>query len=181
MVREGYWTVLPYHVLRHFPHFKLAPAGVVPQQERGPWPIVNYSFTDTNAASLDIAPAHAMQFGMTLPRLLQRIVYCNSIHGPPFMAKIDLSDGYYRVPLSADALLQLAVIIPPDQTTDNLIAVPLSLPMGWRNSPPYFCAFTKTVTDSSNYDPCNNIQYGPHALLHQCHKPLPFWTMQYSH
>lgn len=31
-----------------------------------------------------------------------------------------------------------------------LIAFPLVLPMGWKNSPPYFCALTETVADVTN-------------------------------
>jgi len=79
-------------------------------------------------------------------------VYCNRAHGPPVLAKIDLADGYYRVPLSSAAALALAVLIPTDLPHDPtpLVALPLALPMGWAHSPPYFCAFTETVTDLTN-------------------------------
>ena len=67
------------------------------------------------------------------------------------MSKIDLADGYYRVPLSADAALSLAVLIPSDtRDTAPLEAFPLVLPMGWAHSPPYFCAFTETIADITN-------------------------------
>jgi hypothetical protein len=92
-----------------------------------------------------------MQFGNALPRLLERLVYCNTCYGPPLMSKIDLADGYYRVPLSADAALSLAVLIPSDtRDTAPLEAFPLVLPMGWAHSPPYFCAFTETIADITN-------------------------------
>jgi hypothetical protein len=91
-----------------------------------------------------------MQFGATLQRILQRIVYCNPEHGPPQLAKIDLADGYYRIPLSPSAALRLAVVIPTDVAGLPLIAVPLTLPMGWSHSPPYFCAFTESITDVAN-------------------------------
>jgi hypothetical protein len=180
MVQEHYWTVLPYASVRHFTSLKLAPAGVVPQRERRPRPIVDYSYTYVNQHSLPVAPYHAMQYGNALPRLLQRLVYSNPAHGPPLMCKIDLSDGYYRVPLSSDASLQLAVILPPDKTAHNLIAIPLSLPMGWKESPPYFCAFTETITDAANKDlATENHQYPEHPLLTPSqktisHKPLHF-------
>ncbi len=152
--------------MRHFNSLKLAPAGVVPQREHRPRPIVDYSYTNINQTSLPVAPYHAMQFGTALPRLLQRLVYSNPAHGPPLMCKIDLSDGYYRVPLSSDASLQLAVILPQDQTRHNLIAIPLSLPMGWKESPPYFCAFTKTISDSANNNLATLVhQYPEHPLL----------------
>jgi len=151
-VQMGYWIVLPYTSVRHLPNLRLAPAGVVPQRERRPRPIMDYSFYNTNAACLPYAPLQAMQFGTALPRLLERLVYCNRTHGPPVLAKIDLADGYYRVPLSPAAALALAVLIPTDLPHDPtpLVALPLTLPMGWAQSPPYFCAFTETVTDLTN-------------------------------
>jgi hypothetical protein len=152
-VTMGYWTVLPYTALRHHPALRLAPAGVVPQRDRRPRPIIDYSFYNTNTDAQPIAPYHAMQFGATLPRLLQRLAYCNRAHGPPLLAKLDLADGYYRVPLSSTAALHLAVVLPSDGLPQPLIAIPLTLPMGWAHSPPFFCAFTETVTDIANYAP----------------------------
>jgi len=147
----GYWAVLPYQAIRTFPQLRLAPAGVVPQKEHHPRPIMDYSFYGTNQDCHPIAPCASMQFSGALKCLLQRLVYCNPIHGPPLMAKIDLSDGYYRVLLSPEAALHLAVIIPSDISTDTyLIALPLTLPMGWLHSPPYFCAYTETITDIAN-------------------------------
>jgi hypothetical protein len=149
-VQMGYWTVLPYHAVQHLMHLKLAPAGVVPQRERRPRPIMDYSYNAVNAFSLPVAPTHAMQFGNALKRLLQRIVYANPAYGPPLLMKVDLADGYYRTPLSPEAALELAVVLPPDHTGENLIGLPLSLPMGWGLSPPYFCAFTETGADLAN-------------------------------
>jgi hypothetical protein len=70
-VAMGHWTVLPYNAIKHHPHLKLAPAGVVPQRERRPRPIMDYSFYGTNANSLPLHPRHAMHFGSTLQRILQ--------------------------------------------------------------------------------------------------------------
>ncbi len=50
--------------------------------------------------------------------------------------------------------LNLAVVLPPDShlgiTSEPLLGIPLSLPMGWRDSPPFFCAFMGTCTDLAN-------------------------------
>jgi hypothetical protein len=91
---------------------------------------MDYSFSQVNQHSVPLHPSHAMQFGATLQRLLQRLVYCNPRHGPPLMAKVDLADGYYRVPLSPCAALQLAVILPADTNSQPLIAMPSTLPKG---------------------------------------------------
>jgi hypothetical protein len=124
---------------------------------------MDYSFFGTNAASVPLHPHHAMQFGSTLQLILQRLVYCNPSYGPPLLAKLDIADGYYRVPLSPEAALHLAVVIPSDIDGEILTAVPLTLPMGWAQSPPYFCAFTETVADLSNFGAHQNLP--SHALL----------------
>jgi len=121
---------------------------------------MDYTYTGVNQASALLAPIHAMQFGNTFRRVLQRIAYANPSHGPVLLAKIDLSDGYYRVPLSPQAALELAVVLPPLENHPPLVGIPLMLPMGWKLSPPYFCAFTETATDIAN------------AALH-AHTPVP--------
>ena len=134
----GFWMVLPYSALRGHPRLKIAPARVVPQRERRPRPIMDHSFNGVNQTSVPLAPFHAMQFGSAFQRLLQRLAYCNPSFGPPVMAKIDLAHGYYRIHLSSEAALQLAVCLPPDGDAEPLIGIPLSLPMGWSLSPPLF-------------------------------------------
>jgi hypothetical protein len=165
-VQMGYWTVLPFQAVASQWHLQLSPAGVVPQRERRPRPIMDYSFSMVNQNSVPLHPSHAMQFGATLQRLLQRLVYCNPRHGPPLMAKVDLADGYYRVPLSPRAALQLAVVLPADNNSHPLIALPLTLPMGWAQSPPFFCAYTETIADMANststLTPSTSL---PHPLL----------------
>jgi hypothetical protein len=67
----GYWVVLPYKTVRHYKHLCIAPAGVVPQRERCPRPIIYYSFYGTNQECVDHTQNTAMQFGAALQRLLQ--------------------------------------------------------------------------------------------------------------
>jgi hypothetical protein len=89
---------------------------------------MDYSFFHTNQDGIPMAPTHAMQFGSGL---LQRLVRCDPKWGPPLLAKIDLADGYYRVPLHPFTALRLGVTIPSDNPNshDHLIAIPLTLPM----------------------------------------------------
>jgi hypothetical protein len=51
-VQMGFWTVLPYQAIRKFPALRLVPGGVVPQRERQPRPIMDYSFYLTNQHSV---------------------------------------------------------------------------------------------------------------------------------
>jgi hypothetical protein len=172
-VRAGYWLVLPYHALRGHPKLKIAPAGVVPQRERRPRPIMDYTYNGVNSKSVPLAPTDAMQFGGALQRILQHLAYANPTYGPPLMAKLDLSDGYYRIPLSAHAALELAVILPPDKNSGPLLGVPLSLPMGWSLSPPYFCLFTETVADLANTALTLDPQYPPLRMDHLPRQACP--------
>ena len=149
-IEKRFWTILPFNAIKHYPHLKLAPCGVVPQRERRPRPIIDYSYAGINQSSAPLAPFHSMQFGGTLQRILQRIAYANPAFGPVHLLKFDLADGYYRVPLSPQATLELAVLIPGESSDKPYIGVPLTLPMGWNQSPPYFCAFTETAADLAN-------------------------------
>ncbi len=174
-VRMGYWLVLPYSSLRGHPQLKIAPSGVVPQRDRRPRPIMDYTFNNVNADALPCAPQSSMQFGTALQRILQRIAYANKTFGPPLLAKIDLADGYYRVPLSAHAALNLAVCLPPDGLTEPMLGIPLSLPMGWALSPPYFCAFTETCADLTNAMPQAHPNH-PHNHAATPQIPTPMQT-----
>jgi hypothetical protein len=105
-----------------------------------------------------------MQFGHAWQRFLQHVAYVDPAYGPPLIAKLDLADGYYRVPLSSNAALELAVVLPPDGQSEPLIGLPLSLPMGWQQSPPYFCAFTETCADLANTQVASNPTH-PYAYV----------------
>jgi hypothetical protein len=54
-VQMGYWLTLTYSAIRGHPALKIAPAGVVPQWERRPRPIMDYSYNHVNQASLPLA------------------------------------------------------------------------------------------------------------------------------
>jgi hypothetical protein len=168
-IQMSFWMVVPFLAIKHLPHLKLTPAGIVPQRECRPRPIMDYTFNEVNPNTLPITPYPSMPFGVTLPRLLQCLVNSNPSFGPPLLMKVDLADGYYRIPLAPEAALELAVVLPPDNTSTNLIGIPLSLPMGWKNSPPFFC-FTETVADIANAN--LNIPMPPHAL-EQCAQVAP--------
>ena len=150
MIRKGYWVVLPYAAIKNLPNLRLSPMGVVPQRERRPQTIVDYSFSGINQEAARGAPSEAMQFGKALNRILQRILAANPRYGPTYMLKLDLSDGFYRIRLRAEDIPTLGVAIPVGPGEDPLVALPLTLPMGWTESPPCFCSATETAVDLIN-------------------------------
>ena len=164
-VKKGFWMVLPYRLVKHMRHLRLSPLGVVPQRERRPRLIVDYTFYGVNDDTLPLAPKEAMQFGRALDRILYHIRHANPRFGPVYMSKIDLSDGFYRVGLNHSAIPKLGVIFPKYDDEEQLVAFPLTLPMGWVSSPPYFCSATETVADLANALP-KNAALPPHPLEH---------------
>ena len=151
MVEAGHWLVLPYSAVRHATDLRISPLGVVPQRDRRPRPIVDYTFSGVNEATVKLAPPESMQFGKALERIIQKAADANPRHGTVNLSKYDLADAFMRVGLSPSMILRLAVAVPTTSSDeDPLIAVPMVLPMGWMESPPTFCTVTETIADLAN-------------------------------
>jgi len=108
------------------------------------------SFHGVNKDTLPVAPADSMQFGRALERVLHRIRHANPQFGPVHLLKIDIADGFYRIGLNPASAPGLAVVLPSYSGEEPLVAIPLSLPMGWVESPPYFCSVSETAADLAN-------------------------------
>ena len=150
MVRKAIWMVLPYSRVKHLKNLRVSPIGVVPQHSRRPRTIVDYSFSDVNGETLHLSPREAMQFGRALERLITQVVHSDPRFGPVHFIKIDLADGFYQVWARTEDIPKLGVAFPELDGEEPLIAFPLALPMGWTESPPYFCAVTETIADLAN-------------------------------
>ena len=100
MADKGQWLVLPYDDVCHLPGLRLSPIGVVPQHERRPRTIVDYTFHGVNADTVPLTAPEAMQFGRALPRLLEAIGRADGRHGPVHLIKVDVADGFYRIHLN---------------------------------------------------------------------------------
>ena len=163
---QGFWTVLPLSVaLRLSQHLRLPPLGVVPQRNRRSRLIVDYSFSGVNEETVKLAPSEAMQSGRALHRLLQRIAHAEPSYGPVYLGKIDIADDFFRVSLQPHDIPRLGVIL-PTTTGEPLVALPLTLPMGWVESPPYLTAVTETA--------CNLVN----DALHDLPTTLPYHPME---
>jgi hypothetical protein len=147
---KGFWVILPYELARHIPGLCLSLLGVVPQRERCPCIIVDYTFSNVNGETKQLSPREVMQFGRALDRILLAILQAPASQGPVYIIKVDLTDGFYRIPLRADDAPKLGLTLPTLPGEEPLVAIPLTLPMGWTESPPWFSSMTKTVTDLAN-------------------------------
>ena len=163
-IQKGFWTVLPASLAKQVSGLRLAPLGCVPQVGRRPRLICDYTFWGVNQDSDEHAP-DSMQFGQALLRIIQRVVYANPEFGPVYLAKIDISDGYYGMPLHWEACSGLAVLLPvTGKDGEPLVAIPLVLPMGWTKSPPFFCAATETIADLANTALQQDMKLSEHPL-----------------
>mmetsp|Transcript_50704 Transcript_50704/g.122309 ORF Transcript_50704/g.122309 Transcript_50704/m.122309 type:complete len:800 (-) Transcript_50704:1111-3510(-) len=171
-VERGYYVVLPYREVRHLEGLRLCPIGVVPQRKRQPRPISDYTFYGTNADTIKRAPQEAMQFGRTLDRMLAKIHHADDRHGPVYMLMVDISDGFYRVPLRAEHIPSLGMVLPYQEGEEPHVAFPLVLPMGWTESPPFFCTLTETVIDLVN-ERLGHWDPPPHPLEKVAATPPP--------
>ena len=150
MVEKGQWMLLPYDAVQYLRNLRLSPIGVVPQKERRPRPIVDYTFSGVNQETVSLAPREAMQFGKALERILQKLVHSDTRHGPVYLCKVDISDGFYRIHVRPDDIPHLGVSFLPTPDGVPVVAFPLTLPMGWTESPPWFCVATETAADLAN-------------------------------
>ena len=103
-------------------------------------------------ASTDASSApSSMQFGACLPCLLQNIWEAYLANGTVLLSKWEISDGFHRCLLRpADVGDFTYVVHPIPEDPEIYLCVDLVLPMGWFNSPPFFCAASETATDLAN-------------------------------
>jgi hypothetical protein len=149
MIKSGHWLVLPAREVQDMPGLRLAPIGVVPQRDRRPRTIVDYSYYGTNDATLPLVP-NSMQFGRAFQRVLTKLEQADTRRGPTMLMKLDIADAFMRVPLQLASIPKLAALLPRYPGEPQLVAFPLVLPMGWVNSPAWFCVVSETITDLAN-------------------------------
>ena len=152
MIHKSQWVILPYSVASKLKNLHISPPGVVPQRDRRDRWICDYTYSGVGPNTIALVPQEAMQYGKALERYLRHFLLADPKFGPIYMLKCDLADGYYRLGLVIRDIPRLAVAFPSALQDDPLIALPLVLPMGWKNSGPAFCAATETVADMTNMD-----------------------------
>jgi hypothetical protein len=148
MIQKGQWIFLPSKLLLNNRNLRLSPLGVVPQRDRRPRTMCDYSFflDDT----IELCPEQSMQFGRALLRTLQKIAHSDPRLGPVYLSKVDIADGFYRIAIRSNDVPKLAITFPTAEGEDPLVGLPLVLPMGWKQSPPLFTATTEMVADLAN-------------------------------
>ena len=112
--------------------------------------IVDHTWCSVNDHTVPDLPHEVMQFGGTLPRILWLLWHADLSAGPIYLSIYDIMDGFYCMFLKANDALRLVITMPSYDNEPPLLAIPLSLTMGWTNSPPTFCAVSETTADLAN-------------------------------
>ena len=150
-IEAGFWVVLPLAQVQALnKDLRLSPMAIKVKHNRHPRVIVDHTWFSVNDHTVLDLPHEVMQFSGTLPWILWLLWHADPSAGPVYLSKYDIMDGFYHVFLKADDALQLAVMMPSYDNEPPLLAIPLSLTMGWTNSPPTFCAVSETAADLAN-------------------------------
>lgn len=134
--------VLLYLAVKHLKDLGISPIEVVPQHNWCPRTIVHYTFYNINGETIILAPGESMQFGHALERILYQILNADPRHGYVFMGKVDIANGFYRLHVAPKDIPNLGVAFWEAAHSKNFVAFPLTAPMGWKESPPWFTAAT---------------------------------------
>jgi hypothetical protein len=112
MINKGQWIVLPARLLMDARNLRIRPLGVVPQWDRHPRTICDYSYYLVNEDTIELCPEKFMQFGRALLRILQQIARSDPHLGPVYLSKIDIADEFYRIVIHLGDIPKLAIMFP---------------------------------------------------------------------
>ena len=105
-----------------------------------------------------------MQYGRALDRPIREVVIADLALLHVYVLMSDISDGFYRIGLKTTDVPNLGLVLPSDRIKEDMVAIPLILPMTWKNSPPIFCTATDTVAYLSNAEPWCSQPYRKRKL-----------------
>ena len=170
-VEQGQATLVKWSTLRkaiqkgYKRHTKISPIAAIPHKSRlfrmildlsskgqrrktNPTPSVN-ELTDETAAPME----SMSQLGQSLGRIIYALGSQPTDAGPIVFAKIDIKDGFWRMVVPPDQKEHFCYVLPQPNNPDAepMIVVPDSLQMGWKSSPPFFCAATETGRDIAEW------------------------------
>jgi hypothetical protein len=111
--------------------------------------VLQDSFNDTPVCN---APPEGVKvIGQVLPRLFQFMADTSANEVIDF-AKIDLSDGFWRMIVEENQKWNFCYVMPDPPGSRIRIVVPSALQMGWAEPPPhYFCVATQTGCDVAQH------------------------------
>ena len=129
MCKRRHTMVLPFSAVKHLRGIQVSLPGVVPQANQRPWTITDLTFWGVNKTTFDLTHKKAMQFGWALRHILFQIYWLNLRWGPVYLAKVDISDGFYNICVNANGSKNFGIVLPLAPGQEPLILFFLGLPM----------------------------------------------------
>jgi hypothetical protein len=158
-VKKGQARLVLWDEIKKNPptELKISPIAMIPHKSRKFRAILDLSFRlrlknggfvpSVNESTTLEAPAGAIdQLGHSLSWLIHAMAEA----GPEdkvLMAKFDIKDGFWRLNCQEGEEWNFAYVLPQAEGEPVRLVVPLSLQMGWVESPPNFCAASETARD----------------------------------
>ena len=126
-IENKFWMVLPYSLVADLPELMLSPAAIKDKCDCKPQFLCDHywqwGWPSVNDSTIPHSPPEAMQFGLTLDRLLFKMRHADPKFGPVRISKADIEDGFYHLFLNAQDCLRLAIVLPRyDDENLNLLA-----------------------------------------------------------
>jgi hypothetical protein len=92
------------------------------------------------------------ELGNVIPSIIWKMALSKDTTTPSMFSKVDLKDGYWRM-----AVNKADVHPGADPHEPIQLVIPDALKMDWSESPPFFCAATKTARYITDYRMGNNV------------------------
>jgi len=162
-VNAGQSKIVLWDTIKDNPptQLKISPIAAIPHKSRGYRSILDLSFSlklknggirpSVNDTTIKTAPKGALdQLGHALSRIIHAFAEADDTPDAKiFMAKWDVKDGFWRMMCEEGEEWNFTYVLPQPAGEPVKLVVPMSLQMGWVESPPYFCAASETARDIS--------------------------------
>ena len=184
-VKAGFCEVITWSSIADNPprNLKISPLACIPQTNRRDRLILDLSFPvyrpqavrkrkataeilqpSVNDSTTSLSPKQPVQeLGKVLPRIFDFMAAVPPNESIMF-SKIDLSDGFWRMRVSASDRWNFAYVLPQPPGEPLRLVIPSALQMGWTESPGYFCAATETTRDVIQVLISNNVDMDAHPF-----------------
>ena len=144
-------AVYPLGVVTAIQNLWLLSVAVNPRVGRRPRLIFDFTWSGLNNIAERLSPMEAMRFRGALLHIPKQILAAESLLGPVYLIKLDLTDAYMRLWVQMEDVPSVAFLIPKKTPRDTqLMGFHLSHSMGYIDSDPYFFMTTETVADLAN-------------------------------
>ena len=137
-------------VAKELSGLRLIPLGAMEENDQRTKWIGYYSYSNLNAETLTIAALYTVQYGRMLDRLIREVIITEPALGPIYVYKADVSDRFNHIVMKPKDVPKLGLLTPKYRIREDQVAIPLPLPMVWKNSLPILCMATETVADLDN-------------------------------